>query len=446
MQKARYIGKTAIFLLILMISVSLVQGVFSVGKGQVHSREVEFSTEKPGSLDAVYIGSSHVHRNFIPSVAWEDYGITVFDLSHNWMPHTALKYRIIDARKTQPDALYIINLNAYRKTVDTVEALHYNLDYMPFSLNKLKMTAEMCRMADISGLDALEFYLPVIRFHERWSDLETEDFIPPNYGYKGAYYSNEFMTAVFDNTKNHLIYNDEDQLSDGRRDSLEDLLDYCDQNNVKALFVTVPMFFVSSEYSAILQAEEIVKEHGYDTLNLIDPKDVGIVSSIDFMDTGHFNIHGAIKYTDYLSRYLIDHYGFEDKRGQKEYASWDESIEEYNEKLLHYILPFEREHLARDYDLMIPDLSGIKIEDHNIVFSWSVTDSAEAYEIYRKTDSMEKMNWEYLDTVSAATTKYTDKDLESGVTYTYTVVPVRRASGQIIYGNFDYRGISIVFE
>lgn len=70
-----------------------------------------FYEERENSLDAVYIGGSNVYAFWAAPLAWEQYGITVYPFACNSMPLIAAKYMIKEARKTQPDSLFIVSIN-----------------------------------------------------------------------------------------------------------------------------------------------------------------------------------------------------------------------------------------------------------------------------------------------------------------------------------------------
>ena len=89
-----------------------------------------FYENEKNSLDAVYLGSSTVYAFWSPAIAWEQNGIAVWNYTSPRQPLVAAKYIIEDCRKTQKDALYIVNLNRVAMKYDKT-AMHYLLDYMP---------------------------------------------------------------------------------------------------------------------------------------------------------------------------------------------------------------------------------------------------------------------------------------------------------------------------
>ena len=60
---------------------------------------------------------------------------------------------------------------------------------------------------------------------------------------------------------------------------------------------------------------------------------IGIDWTQDTYDKGdHLNYSGAEKVTNFLGAYLDKRYDLPDHRGDKEYASWEKSVEKYLQK------------------------------------------------------------------------------------------------------------------
>lgn len=442
--KAKRIVRILVFLLILGICVSGVQHVFGIGDYSIYSREQGFAQEKNGILDGVYVGASHVFSFFQPPLAWKDHGIAVFDYAIPSMPAQEVIFRVKEARKTQPDALYIINLNCFKKMSINTQALHRSLDYMPWSMNKLQMAEALIDEAGFSGIDRLEYYLPLIRFHAGWSELESYDFTHSVNGLKGAYTYAQFLKTSQDQTENYQINEESGEISEDRERVLKELLDYLEEEKVRVLFVTAPQMLKSKIQVQINTAEEIIRERGFDCLDLIGAKDeYGLQLTTDYHDENHTNIHGSIKYTEYLCQYLLANYDFTDKRGQKGYESWDRSVDLYSDYIDKWTLDLERDHRERDYSLAAPILNTVKAVDGSAAVSWNASDGAGEYLIYRKTGKEDDNRWRNIAAVEGNILEYTDPGLETGVEYTYTVVPCRKDGEKILYGQFSFAGVSL---
>ena len=105
-------------------------------------------------------------------------------------------------------------------------------------------------------------------------------------------------------------------------------------------------------------------------------------------------------------------------------------------------LPCERAHAARDYSLAAPKLSKTVVDGTAISLSWTPSEEADGYEVYRKCAEEELGYWLLLAELGAGAEQYTDTGLGAGREYTYTVVPFHLENGQKLYGCFSYSGVS----
>lgn len=339
MQKKRWI-KTIIFLVIFLI---LFQGIsktfrWSVGDQKKYPRIAEFFYERKDSLDAVYIGSSSTFAFWQAPVAWEKYGITVRCFTSNSQPLRAVKYLIEDARKTQPDALYIVSINTMHEST-TDSAVHYLVDNYPLSLNKLKMIWDISDFAGYSWSERLEFYFPIITYHSRWNGLEEKDFDYSAIGLKGGSIYDNFLEKSEDVSAEYTLVEEKAEINEYPYDTLVDLLEYCKENNVKVLFVTAPQAVnIEKRLRKYNAANELVESYGFPTLNMIPMVDeIGLDLTSDFYNGSHTNVHGSIKYTLWLGNYLIENYGFTDKRSDSAYDDWKRESADYMEIIAPYI-------------------------------------------------------------------------------------------------------------
>ena len=441
--RLKLIARTAVFLLLTLICIEGVQHVFGIGDYSIYSREQGFVQEKKDSLDGVYIGASHVFSFFQPPLAWNDHGIAVFSYAIPSMPAQSLLNRVIEARKTQPDALMIINLNTFKTISFGTQAIHRSVDYMPWSLNKLDMMDRLMDRAGFKWGDRLEYYFPVIRFHSGWSELDSYDFTHSVNGLKGAYTYKYFLQSSEDQTDNFDITEERADIQEEQQRLLDELLDYLKKENVNVLFVTVPQAMDQDTQKQFNTIEDIVREEGFPCLDLMDKcGEIGIQQDTDFHDSNHINVHGSIKFTEYLSQYLIENYGFTDKRGQAGYESWDKSVEIYADTIDKYTLDLEREHRDRDYGLAAPKINKPSMEAGTAHLTWKASKGADEYLIYRKSDQEEDKFWTQVGETTGDVLEFDDSGLTEGAEYTYTVVPARTEGDTIYYGRFSFSGVS----
>ena len=433
------------FITIICIALSLVcifkvLDIFTLGYDWSYQTEEGFYHERKNSLDAVFLGSSSVATNWKSSLAWGDYGIAVWSYGVPATNCRGLPFWIKEVDKTQPNALLIINLNMFRGTSINDNNIFRGTAYMRFSANKINMIHSLANDAGYTGFDQLQFYFPIIRFHPRWSELTNWDFYHSVNGNKNG---GRVYPQIQDISSDFYVTDEESELDNSQAIVLEEFLDFLDNCGHEVLFVLTPQALSKTRCKQLNRMGTIIQQRGYPYLNLMNLVDeMGIQTETDFFNATHNNVHGAIKYTDYLAQYLVDNYGFTDKRGQPGWESWDESVALLTEEIAPYSLPLEREHTPRDYELQAPVLNKVKVRNQTLTLSWKESPNAEGYDIYRKSNVSGEQNWIYLTSTESGTLKYVDSDLQSGKKYIYTVVPKKFVDGVEVYGSFDFTGVT----
>ena len=328
--KAKKVIKVIAFILIFGVLFFSVQALlYGDPDTRDYKRVKAFFEQREDSLDAVFLGSSATYAYWSPAFGYGEYGITVYPLSTAKQEILAARYLIADARKTQPDALYIVNLVSVAEQYNF--RIHRILDGYPNTLNKFRMIDYLADLGDYSLADRMEFYFPIIRFHSRWSELTTTDFWVEDEQYKASCAYNSFLSNAVSVSDKLWNYDERVEVSDQLAQGIHDLIDYCEKEDVKILFVVTPQGIDNKvkrgQQNTLM---DLVRARGCDVIDfneLIDEMDLD--KNTDFYDKNHTNIHGSIKFTDYLSRYLIENYGFEDKRGDENFADWENDIANY---------------------------------------------------------------------------------------------------------------------
>ncbi len=440
----RFLIRGFAFLIVFCIAFSGLQGIFGLDYrlGYENLRD-GYLREKKDSLDAVYIGASNVYAFWQSLFGWNERGIAVWSYSIGSMPVAAMKYLMIEAHKTQPNAVFIFNLNMFKtkSAYGSMRDIHRAADYLPFSINKIQLINCLCEGTGYTGLDRLEFFFPIIRFHSRWDSLGSWIFGVRGRDYKSSLHTPLFFETIKDVSSSFELTDQQNPLPEDMESCINELLDYCDDHKIRALFVKVPQAVAAQVQGKMNTLEDLVIARGYPCLDLLEHMDdAGIQFQTDFYNANHTNIHGSLKYCRYLADYLVEQYGFTDKRGTRGWESWDEAAAFYLDEARSYTLPFELVSGPRDYSLPIPRLAKPKTEDRTIVLSWEPSEGADGYEIFRYC-SAEDSEWQSVAVVESET-KFTDPDLQGQTNYSYQVVPFKMTDSGRAYGNFDVTGVS----
>ena len=437
--KWRLLLRSALFLLVLAMAVGAVQRHFGVNERRVYDNQVRFYEEKRGSLDGVYIGGSEVHAFWQPAFGWADKGVAVWNYSFDGFTPGLVKPILMEVRKTQPDALYIISLSTFKKnsTKNAVEKNHRVVDYIPFSLNKFRIIRQMARDSGYGFDETLELLFPIVRFHSRWDELTPWAFGVSVHDYKSSNLDDKFNGEVEPAIESIPVFDDRVDVPEDVMSAMTSLLDYCDQNKLKVLFVKVPQVTTVEQQGRMNTLEDLVRQRGYPCLDLMERmEDMGLDAHTDFYNDKHTNVHGSVKVSQYLCDYLVENYGFEDKRGRPEWKSWDAASRNYIKHLGRYLLPFEGVRDSRT-DLPMPRLATPVVRGQEVDLAWEASEGADGYEVFRLG---EKGTWESVADLSGAARTYTDRGLEPGASYAFTVAPYREEGGGRRYGSFCING------
>lgn len=283
------------------------------------------------TIDAVFLGSSATYTFLVAPYVWHEYGVTIYPYASQAQPIQAAKFIIEDARKTQPDAIYIVNVSAINGGV-TPAWLHVLFDNMPFSVNKLKAIDYVCDSFGYDFEDKMEYVVPIVKYHDRWSQLTYTDYSPSVDEYMtGNHYYSFLKLSKNVGSIGYLDIEDKTIIPDSINTAVDDLLEYIEDENVKVKFVVTPQSIKNNEKASILNATiKKIEDNGYDVLDMrAEHEEVGIDFAVDYYNAGHTNMHGAIKTSAYLADTLIDEFNLIDKRGNEEYKHWDIASDKY---------------------------------------------------------------------------------------------------------------------
>lgn len=339
-EKTKIIIRVVIFTVICCMCLLTVQTVLSSKIAQDYVRLHDIYDEPENSLDAVFLGSSTTYAYWNPMVAWAEKGIAVYMMANASQPVEISHYLIDDMRKKQPDALYIINITRMLEIEQYYNAkVHRFRNNYPLTENKYKALDYMLDLTNVPLDERAEYYFPIIRFHSRWKEMKRFDvtFTYDNYKSASKYASYLKKSKV----REPVVYDFDNypELTDIMTTALQNIMDYCKSEEVKVLFVMMPQP-LQRELSNNRQntVARTLEENGFDVLDLRKKvAEIGIDYSKHYYDERHTNIHGSILVTDYISDYLIENYGFEDKRGREDYSSWDETAKKYFKKYSKYL-------------------------------------------------------------------------------------------------------------
>ncbi len=465
-ESVKTIIKVIAFIVFGVLFLSFVLMPFKVHDERIKPLTYALRKQPKNSIDCAFIGGSQTYCGWTPPFAYLRYGMTSWTYAIPHAPAVAVKYYIEEVRKTQPDALFVIATNTYKEVETPLEFMHHTADYMPLSLNKLHMVNAFRKTYGLSNAEAAELLFPFVRFHSGWDELTTDDYVQDNVDLKCGSSFITFFSKEKDYSSLFQPCDTERPIEPEFISMIDDLLEYLENNKVRALFVTYPQ--VVEEYTDAernLAIRNYVAAKGWDTLDLMnDPGLFGFDYSQDLYNQLHANVHGSMKFTSYLAKYIIDKYKLDLKHTEAVDADWEKSCSTYMGLADDFLMDFEIHGFKRNYDLDKPSFLGKLTDETGVHITWGAVEGADGYAIYKKLRntkgfdlkdvsfsefhsttqsfrlSTHEGKWEYLADVKDGCS-YTDSSMTSiklSKKYRYNVVPYTEVDGVKQYGKFNY--------
>lgn len=358
MQKAKKIGKILIFLILFVFIFSKVSYILGIPQDATPTVKTynSFYKEPEDSLQVITLGNSRMTFAWNSVYFWQDTGVTSYNMSTYSQPAICIRYLMEETQKTQKDALYIVDLNSFssEQIYGMNEAFIRRVsDCMPFSMTKVNMLNELLELypetmdrqiekfaedeekvqalkSEKENSSKLAYYLPFVKYHSVWNDLDKDDFEKLNDTFKSALRSKTVFKLLPMETP--ALTDEVATLDENQTRILGDLLSYIKENKLNVLFVSMPSYLKEDNQKQMNAVMNIVKEHGYPAINFNTNEmyqEVGLDFATDFCEKDHVNDAGSMKVMNYLSKYLTENYKLTDCRGQSGYESWDEAVTNY---------------------------------------------------------------------------------------------------------------------
>ena len=289
--------------------------------------------------DVLFVGDCEVYENFSPAVLWSEFGINSYIRGsaeqYIWQSY----YLLEDALRYETPDVAIFNIQSLQFAVSQREA------YNRMSLEGMRWSPTKVRAIFASMLPEehfIEYVFPILRYHSRWSELQPTDleymFHSRPVTHNGYYMRVDVRPA--ENVPEGRPMADY-AFSENAWKYLDMMVALCEEKGVELLFIKAPSLYPYWYPQYEEQVEAYAKEHGVPYINFLEIQDeTGIDYNTDTYDAGlHMNLSGAEKLARWMGRYLQEHYGLADRRGEEHLSAvWEEKLAAYEaEKQEQYI-------------------------------------------------------------------------------------------------------------
>jgi len=313
-------------LLALLLFLAAVEGLtLLLGKGDSQEHFGMFY-EHAEDLDLLFFGSSHMLNAAIPMQLWHDYGISSYVMAYGSCRMSYSYWLAMNALRLGSPELMVIDC-AYIHYDEKLNELsgpnHMLFDSMPISLFKLEALSDLYDKRS----DFMNYLFPLTEYHTRWSVLEAEDFSA-----EPLIMGQALHFGVRQAQLNMAPRDDSAELDSISLDYLIRIIEECRKQGVDVLLTYIPFQAGEDCLNEMAFLYSFAQEHG---LDYIDPYTLAEVidSRCDYVDSrndnSHLNFAGAVKFTDYIGRYVRENFPLPDHRQDEAYSYWDLYYEAY---------------------------------------------------------------------------------------------------------------------
>ena len=136
-----------------------------------------YEKEKKHSVDFMFFGSSLAYCDIIPSVIYEDTGLTSYVMAGPEQTIPLTYWYLRQACSTQSPKVVFIEATGMFFSSHS-KSVKINLTYMPWSINRLAPTFTEASEDERAGL-----LFPLYAYHDRWDRMTWDDFSRGILGY-----------------------------------------------------------------------------------------------------------------------------------------------------------------------------------------------------------------------------------------------------------------------
>lgn len=322
----------AIFAVLFLVFQELLRGKWVVSSGDNTASTSTFKEYKEleeGTVDVLFVGTSHMLYGIDPMYMYENTGITSFVFGGPGLRLDLSYLTLKDALNKQTPKVVILDASGFHYTNQQAEGKARKF------ADQLSLTWEKVEYAFNNGnedLDPLSVLFPLFRYHARWDQLSRVDLYRMTGTLEDTYVRGHHVS--YKQVPTNLSFDTPQEgfeITERNLDYFDRIAHLCEEKGILLLVCKVPTPDWNITYSRA--TSEAMEERGVPYLELYYELDkIGIDTTTDFQDAkNHMNQYGAEKLTLYLAEYLKDNYGLADHRG--EYKKWDKDIAEYHAHL-----------------------------------------------------------------------------------------------------------------
>lgn len=339
----KLLAKCAVFLALVLAIGALLQMIlrhkWSPYVENVSTRYQALLQEPAGTIDVLYLGSSPLYAAVNPTVIWHESGITGYNLGLSNQNAMTVYYELQYLLQYHTPKVVCLDANSivsdrtpenaeyettYRKVADAIPDLRL----------KAALIGDICQ--EYAGQHAYDYWLPLFRYHDRWSELSKNDFDPQTddiyyqYFSKGCLLDERIAPQTWPSV--YPLQDDTIDPADGaiEREYYQKTVDLCRQKGIEVAVLLPPHLGLTQAKSDAIAA--FCAENGLPLLAYATRaawEQTGFDLDTDLYEWNHLNIYGQVKFSQQVAACLQSWFDLSDHRGDAAYAAWDDAYAEY---------------------------------------------------------------------------------------------------------------------
>lgn len=288
--------------------------------------------------EVVFVGDCEVYEAFSPVTLWQEYGLSsrICGTPQQLLWHSyAILEEVFDRSSPR-----VVVLGVYGLIYNGPQSEAYNrmaLDHLPPSSTKWQVLND----AMTEGESKLSYLVPLLRYHDRWSQLTWRDVTTlfktqEPVSVRGYLMQAEVVPGEAPNHEGALPPR-EDAFGEMALDYFDRIVTLCRDHGADLVLIKAPTdswrYPWHDEYEA--KVVSLAEQYGLPYYNFLKDVDrIGLDYTTDTYDAGlHLNVYGAEKLSAYFGQILSQNYDLTDGRGNSDTAAqWAEDIARYEKQ------------------------------------------------------------------------------------------------------------------
>lgn len=318
--------------------------------------------------DVLFLGDSQVRAGILPMELYHKYGVTSYNLASSNCRLSMSYWKLMNVLDYMTPKLVMLSVTDVERpelTHDNSVRLHEAYDAFPLTLTKARGIFEL---TDQDGTDRdgasyddvrMELLFPLLKYHARWKELTKEDIHPVYNTQKGA----QPLVHVSDPTPDTQLADFNERLPEEGYGFayLRKIIEECQSRDIPIVLYQPPYPINPDVHKGTHTCAAIAEEYGIEMLDF-PAMDRVVDYYTDCADPGsHLNFSGAYKLTDFLGRYMTEHYDLPDRRSDAAWAHWNDDWNAYVDEKIRVI--------AEDADSLRSRLTLLHDESFSVILT-----------------------------------------------------------------------------